>query len=119
MSKKNHYSHRMRKLKGKQEPGPGQYKIVKYEGINADGHYVNSKHHNLPNYTFGFGVGKRETEIERLAIKNSLKSPDPGRYFSGIIEGEKLVKDKTILTGYRSIKSAQKDRPRSISPGPG
>ena len=105
MGKKNHYNHRMRKLKGKAEPGPGQYKIVKYEGINPDGKYVSSKYPNLPDFTFGFGVGKREGEIERLGIKNASKSPDPGRYYSGIIDGEKLVKDKTIITGYRKNRS--------------
>ena len=105
MAKKNNYNHRMRKLNGMNQPGPGQYKIVKYEGINPDGHYVSSKYPNLPNYNFGFGVEKREGEIEKIGIRNASKSPDPGTYYSGILDGEKLVNDKHIITGYRKHRS--------------
>jgi hypothetical protein len=59
----------------------------------------------LPNYKYGFGVGKREGEIEKIGRRNASKSPDPGRYYSGIQDGEKLVNDKHIITGYRKNRS--------------
>jgi len=106
MAKKNHYNHRMRKFIGLKTPGPGEYQIPKYEGINPNGHYVSSKYPNLPNYNFGFGVEKREGEIEKIAKRNASKSPDPGMYSSGIVEGESLTSAKRIMSGYRRHQSA-------------
>ena len=50
----------------------------------------------MPNYNFGFGIGKRKSEIEKTGERNANKSPEPGRYHTGIVNAEKIVKNKTI-----------------------
>jgi hypothetical protein len=66
MAKKNNYHHRMIKLMGMHQPGPGEHYYHLKEGINPNGRYVNSKYSNLSNFTFGFGVGDRKCEIEKI-----------------------------------------------------
>ena len=86
----------MRKLKGMSSPGPGHYPIQQSEGITPNGRFVNSKHPNLPNYNFGFGIEKKESEITKIGKRNANKSPDPGRYYTGIVNAEKIVKNKGV-----------------------